>query len=138
MRFSDTAARERILSSEHGILCTLHPDRGVDAVPVCFAVFDDLLVVPVDMIKPKKSPPLQRIRNLDLDPRATLLCEHWNMADWTKLWWVRANLVRADFTPDQRLVLEQRLRDKYAQYADASFSDVVVFRISTLSGWSGA
>jgi PPOX class probable F420-dependent enzyme len=138
MRFSDTIARTRLLSSQHAVLCTLHPDRGVDAVPVCFAVVDDLLVVPIDMIKPKKSPLLQRTRNLELDPRATLLCERWDMADWTKLWWVRASMVRADCTPEQRLALEQKLREKYARYADAPFSEVLVFRIKALSGWSAA
>jgi len=135
---SDAAARAQLLSSEHAVLCTLHPERGVDAVPVCFAVIGDLLVVPVDTVKPKKSPLLRRIPNLDFDPRATLLCEHWDMADWTKLWWVRANMVRVDCAPDQRLSLEKKLREKYVQYSDAPFSDVLVFRISALSGWSAA
>ena len=31
-------------------------------------------------------------RNLEADPRATLLVEHWDRSDWSRLWWVRAEL----------------------------------------------
>ena len=60
------------------MLATRHPDRGVDAVPVCFVVDRTRVAVPVDLVKPKSSPSLQRNRNLDDDPRAVLLCDHWD------------------------------------------------------------
>ena len=41
------------------MLATRHPRRGVDAVPVCFAVADRTVVVPVDRVKPKGSTDLQ-------------------------------------------------------------------------------
>ena len=30
--------------------------------------------------------------NLAADPRASLLVEHWDAGDWSRLWWVRADL----------------------------------------------
>ena len=71
----------------------MHAERGVDAVPVAYAVDDDGYVgVPIDRVKPKASLRLQRERNLEADPRATLLVEHWDRSDWSRLWWVRAEL----------------------------------------------
>jgi hypothetical protein len=93
MRLAEHEARARLESHDHGILCTVHAERGVDAVPVAYAVDDDGYVgVPVDLVKPKASLRLQRERNLAADPRATLLVEHWDRGDWSRLWWVRAEL----------------------------------------------
>ena len=47
-------------SHDHGILCTAHAERGVDAVPVAYAVDDDGYVGgPIDRVKPKASLRLQ-------------------------------------------------------------------------------
>ena len=69
----------------------MHAVRGVDAVPVVYVVEGDV-GVPIDLVKPKRSTRLQRQPNLAADPRATLLVEHWDAADWSALWWVRAEL----------------------------------------------
>ena len=83
MRLADPEARARLELHDHGILCTVHAERGVDAVPVAYAVDDDGYVgVPIDLVKPKASLRLQRERNLEADPRATLLVEHWDRDDW--------------------------------------------------------
>ena len=79
MRLAEDEARARLTAFDHGILCTVHAERGVDAVPVAYAVDEDGYVgVPVDRVKPKASFRLQRERNLEADPRATLLVEHWD------------------------------------------------------------
>lgn len=96
MRLDEAEAMERLVQHDHGVLCTLHPVRGVDAVPVVFAVVEGHLGIPVDTVKPKSSTRLQRERNLATDPRATLLVEHWDRDDWSMLWWVRAELHRVD------------------------------------------
>ena len=58
-----------------------------------FAVSDDGHVgVPIDRVKPKSSSRLQREDNLEADPRGSLLVEHWETQDWSRLWWVRAQL----------------------------------------------
>ena len=93
MRLTEVEARARLAAHDHGILCTVHAERGVDAVPVAYVADEDGYVgVPVDLVKPKASVRLQRERNLEADPRATLLVEHWDRDDWSRLWWVRAEL----------------------------------------------
>ncbi|HUD17458.1 MAG TPA: hypothetical protein VMQ59_09350, partial [Acidimicrobiales bacterium] len=103
---------------------------------VCFAVDGELVAVPIDRVKPKASVQLQRSRNLDRDPRAVLLCDHWVAADWSRLWWVRVTLERIAGSPEERSSLEALLRRKYRQYAGQSFADVLVFRITEMTGWS--
>ena len=118
------------------MLATLHPWRGVDAVPACFAVAGSRLAVPVDRVKPKESTDLTRTRNLDADPRAVLLCDRWDHVDWSKLWWVRAWLERVTADPQERSSFESQLRERYPPYADEDFAELLVFRITALSGWS--
>jgi PPOX class probable F420-dependent enzyme len=116
----------------------VHPVRGVDAVPACFAYDGHNIGVPVDRVKPKSTTELQRARNLEADPRAALLCDQWDRDDWSRLWWVRASLERIVTLPQLRAALEVLLRDKYHQYESLPFADVLVFRVSALSGWSAS
>lgn len=138
MRLDATRARELLGGAESGVLATLHRQRGVDAVPACFAVDGERLAVPVDRVKPKTGDRLQRVRNLEYDPRAVLLCDHWDGDDWTRLWWVRASLERIDVTTVDRASSEERLRQKYRQYRHEPFADLLVFRIIELTGWVGS
>ena len=135
----DQARCEYLLDrAEHGVLSTLHADRGVDAVPVCFAIAGACVAIPVDRVKPKASVDLQRSRNLDNDPRAVLLCDHWDGTDWSQLWWVRVSLERVTGSAEERSSLETLLRLKYHQYEQQSFADLVVFHITEIAGWSGS
>lgn len=138
MRLNYDEARDRLTAHDHGILCTLHAERGVDAVPVAYAVDEDGYVgVPVDLVKPKVSSRLQRERNLEADPRATLLVEHWDRDDWSRLWWVRAELRwQADPAPDRLDALAGRLAESYPQYRDQPFARVLVLRIVGVTGWA--
>ncbi len=138
MRLTTTEARARLAAHDHGVLCTVHAERGVDAVPIVYAVDEDGFVgVPVDRVKPKSSPRLQRQRNLEADPRAGLLVEHWDRDDWSRLWWVRAELrwhgeaaaARADD-------LAGRLAAAYLQYRNHPFDLVLVLRIVGVTGWA--
>jgi PPOX class probable F420-dependent enzyme len=140
MRLAEHDARARLVAADHGILCTVHPERGVDAVPVAFAVDDDGYVgVPIDRVKPKVSLRLQRERNLEADPRATLLVEHWDPDDWTQLWWVRAELRRQDEAAAERpAALADQLARRYPQYRDRPFARVLVLRIVAVTGWTAA
>jgi hypothetical protein len=136
MRLDRASCHELLVRSERGVLATRHATRGADAVPVCFAVEGTLLGVPIDGVKPKASVELQRTRNLDAEPRATLLCDHWDADDWSRLWWVRASLVRVDGAPVERSTLESSLRLKYRQYHDHGFPGLLVFRIGEVTGWT--
>ncbi len=138
MKLTETKALTRLKTHDHAILCTLHAQRGVDAVPVAYAVSDDGYVgVPIDLVKPKSSLRLNRERNLEADPRATLLAEHWDSTDWSHLWWVRAELRwERDATADQLDDLGERLARRYIQYEDEPFANILVLRILSVSGWS--
>ncbi len=148
MPLSTDDARARLVAADHGVLSTLDPDRGLHAVPVCFAVVGDRLVVPVDRVKAKRSTDLRRTHNLALDPRATLLCEHWDRDDWSQLWWVRVEMRTAEVPADpsagpspdaaETRVLEQALRERYVQYRTAEFAALLVFDIVSVSGWAAA
>lgn len=137
MKLSTSRCEDLLAASDHGVLATPHPDRGADAVPVCFATDGPHVVVPVDLVKPKSGAALQRQRNLDVDPRAVLLCEHWDLSDWSRLWWVRASVTRIDPGEVTRGDLGALLAGKYPQYEHRPFADLIVFVVTGLSGWSG-
>ena len=136
MRLPVAEALARLQAHDHGVLSTVHPERGVDAVPCVYALDGERwLGIPVDRVKPKSSTRLRREANLAADQRATLLIEHWDRDDWSQLWWVRAEL---RFTGDQSraATLADRLVDRYAQYAGAPFDRILVFEIVAITGWS--
>jgi PPOX class probable F420-dependent enzyme len=133
MRLDEEDARARLAAHDHGVLCTVHAERGVDAVPVVYAVQDGYLGVPVDRVKPKASLRLQRERNLEADPRATLLVDHWDRDDWSRLWWVRAEL---RFQHGREEALAARLAERYPRYRDRPFARVLVLRIVGVTGWA--
>ena len=138
MRLADDEARARLAALDHGTLCTVHAARGVDAVPVTYVVDEDGYVgVPVDRVKPKASSRLQRERNMEADPRATLLVEHWDRGDWSRLWWVRAELRwQADAPAGRVAALAAGLAERYPQYRDQPFDRMLVLRIVGVAGWA--
>ncbi len=128
---------ERLAAYDHGVLATVHPRRGVDAVPVVYAVDDGHVGIPVDRVKPKASTRLQRELNLEADPRATLLVDHWDPVDWSRLWWVRAELRWVD-SVERVGRLGELLEERYPQYAGRPFEKVLVLRVERLTGWQAA
>lgn len=138
MKLPDDEALARLVAHHHGVLCTLHTERGVDAVPVVYAVDDDGYVgVPVDRVKPKSSSRLQRERNLEGDPRATLLIGHWDRHDWSQLWWVRAELSwQGDAAGERAATLGAVLADTFPQYRNQPFTKVLVLRLVGVTGWA--
>lgn len=139
MRMNADDARARLDAEVHGVLATMHPTRGPDPQPVVYAVVGDHLGVPIDRVKPKSRTRLQREDNLAADPRGTLLIEHWDADDWTRLWWVRAELQHvADPSPAVIDELADRLAGTVPQYADKPFHRVLVCQIVSVTGWSAA
>ena len=138
MRLTEHEARARLAAHDHGVLCTVHAERGVDAVPAVYVVDEDGWVgIPVDQVKPKSSSRLQRERNLEADPRAALLVEHWDRGDWSRLWWVRAELRWQGDAPAARAAdLAARLARAYPQYQDQPFTRVLVLRVVGVTGWA--
>jgi hypothetical protein len=137
MHLERSEALRRAAAADHGVLAT-QGRRGADLVPACFAIDGERVAIPIDSVKPKASTALGRIRNLERDPRATLLVEHWDPVDWTTLWWVRLLLLRSDEAPEQVAALERALRDRYPQYAGAPFVEVLTFRVDHVAGWAAS
>lgn len=141
MNLSSEHSHTRLAAHDHGVLATLHATRGADLVPVVYTVVDGHVGVPVDLVKPKSSTRLGRERNLEADPRATLLVEHWDPVDWSALWWVRAQLRWLGHDSDATVSglagrLAERLAERHAQYHDRPFARVLVFRIDAVTGWA--
>ena len=138
MKLAPVDCRHRLAAGDHGVLCTVHSARGVDAVPVVYTLDPDGYIgVPVDRVKPKQSLRLQRERNLELDPRATLLVEHWDRRDWSRLWWVRAELRwERSPSPERTAAMAAVLADRFDQYRDLPFARWLVLRVVDLHGWA--
>jgi PPOX class probable F420-dependent enzyme len=117
----------------------MHPERGVDPVPVVFAVLNGLIGVPVDTVKPKRSLSLGRVANVARDPRCALLVEHYS-EDWSDLWWVRvharASPPASSAEPDPAWV--HALAERYPPYRrPGAVLAVMVLRPTKVSGWAG-
>ena len=140
MRLAEDEALARLAAHDHGVLCTVHAERGVDAVPVVYVKDEDGFVgVPVDRVKPKSSLRLQRERNLEADARATLLVEQWDRDDWSRLWWVRAELRwQGNDVAAREESLANELARRFHQYRDRPFARVLVLRIVAVSGWAAS
>lgn len=130
MRLDADSAWSLLLSTDHGVLSTVHPTRGVDAVPVVFAAVDDArLAIPIDTVKAKSTTRLQRLANIDRDPRCVLLVDHYD-DDWSQLWWVRVH-ARASVTD----VVPERLRRFPAYSTPDAIVAAIVLTPTEVTGW---
>lgn len=114
----------------------MRPDGDIDLVPIVFAFVDETLYFAVDH-KPKTTQRLTRLRNIDHDPRVTVLFDRYS-DDWTQLWWVRMR-GSASVLPDQELRTRplDALVAKYEQYADLRpDGPVVCIEPTEWAGWS--
>jgi PPOX class probable F420-dependent enzyme len=126
----------RVEHARHGVLGTVHDGRGVDAVPVVFAVVDGLIVVPIDTVKPKRSTRLTRVANLARDPRCVLLVEHY-ADDWSQLWWVRIHALGSVLAPEAAWL--DALAVRYPPYrSPGAIMAMLVLRSTVVTGWAAA
>ena len=117
------------------MLATVHPVRGTDAVPVVFALLaGPRIVVPVDAVKPKRRTRLQRVVNIERDPRCVLLVEHYE-EDWERLWWVRIHATARESPVTGDAV--DALRARYPRYgAPESIVTTLVLVPTAVTGWA--
>jgi PPOX class probable F420-dependent enzyme len=117
-------------------LATIGSDGAPDVVPITFAIDGDVLYTAVDH-KPKRTRRLQRLTNIERDPRVTVLVDHYD-DDWTTLWWYRlrgeASVVTAGPDFDAGVTA---LREKYQHYRERPpAGPVVVVRITNRRAWT--
>ena len=135
---NEDEARRRFAASPVARLGTVRPDGSPHLVPVTFAVDGDTVYTAIDA-KPKRSRRLQRVENLEAEPRCTLLVDHYD-GDWSRLWWVRADghadVVDDPSSADHSLEL---LVARYPDYADAPpAGPVIVVHVSRWHGWAAS
>jgi PPOX class probable F420-dependent enzyme len=129
--------RSRFESARVARLATINPSGGVDLVPVTFAFLDDDTIVTAIDHKPKTTRELHRLRNIERDPRVTVLADHYD-EDWTRLWWLRA---RGHATVERSGPLLARsidaLQGRYAQYVERPpDGPAIVIRVEEWRGWA--
>ena len=95
----------------------------------------NLIFTAVDA-KPKRSARLQRLVNLELEPRCSLLVDHYE-DDWSRLWWVRADGEAAVMEPGAATEGLAALLDRHIQYREqAPPGPLLAVRVTHWSGWS--
>jgi PPOX class probable F420-dependent enzyme len=125
-------------------LATVTPDGVPHVVPVVFAVDQgdqdggdsaEIVYTAVDA-KPKTTQRLRRLANIENNPQASLLVDHYS-DDWTQLWWVRADGVATIHHDDEQMQTGYRLlRAKYTQYQSVPLNGpVIAVALRRWSSW---
>lgn len=103
-----------------------------------FAVSGDTIFSAVDS-KPKRSTALRRLANVAESPRVAAIADHYDDADWSALWWVRADGSGRVLHPEdpEAVAAVGLLAQRYAQYRDlAPTGPVLAIDVARWSGWS--
>jgi PPOX class probable F420-dependent enzyme len=99
-------------------LATVDPTGRPHVLPVCFAESDGAIYTPIDE-KPKTGDPrsLRRLRNILANPAVSLVVDHYEDDDWSRLLWMQVR-GRAALVEDraERTRAHAALRARYQQY----------------------
>jgi PPOX class probable F420-dependent enzyme len=133
VRLGTEVCRQRLAAADRAVLASTGADLRPHLVPVTFALDGDELVIAIDQ-KPKSTTDLRRLRNIAWNPRVAILCDRYD-ADWTQLWWVRADgAARID---QQNPAAVESLAAKYPPYRlDPPRGPVITVTIDNWAGWS--
>lgn len=129
----------RLRSARVGRLATVTPERRPHVVPFVYALVEEpssLRAYWVIDRKPKRSPRLKRIRNLEQNPAAELVVDGYD-EDWDRLWWVRASGTgRVVESVVERSEALAALQAKYPQYLnDPPSGPFFAIDIEAIMGW---
>jgi PPOX class probable F420-dependent enzyme len=133
---TEAEARRRFAGARVARLATVGQGGSPHLVPIVFALAGETIYSVVDA-KPKRTTRLRRLENIDSNPRASVLVDHYDDADWSALWWVRADgqarVLEAD-QPEARRAVEL-LHERYPQ--QRASGAVLAIEVERWSGWSG-
>ena len=106
---------------------------------VTFALIDQFAVTAIDH-KPKSTRRLQRIVNIEANPVASLLVDHYDDADWDHLWWVRVDGKAAIYHEGSlRERAIEALAIKYVQYEERPpEGPVIAVALDDVSSWASS
>jgi len=131
-------ARERFAAARIAHLGTADGAAHPHLVPIVFAVDADTIYTAVDA-KPKRTTALRRLANVAENPAVTVLVDHYDDADWSRLWWVRADgtgRVLEPATPEARRAVDL-LTLRYPQHArERPPGPVLAVDVTSWSAWS--
>jgi PPOX class probable F420-dependent enzyme len=123
---------QRVELARVGRLGTITAAGRPHLVPVCFTLRDDIAYTAVDA-KPKSTLDLRRLHNIDHEPAACLLVDHYD-EEWAQLWWVRMDgTARVVESAAEAESAKAGLRAKYSQYGRLAIPGQVI--ALTISGW---
>lgn len=132
---TEEEARERFSAARVARLATADAGGRPHLVPIVFVVQGDRVYSVVDA-KPKRTAALRRLANVRQNPAVALLVDHYDDADWSSLWWVRAEgrarVLEADEPEARRAVA--LLGDRYPQ--QVATGAVLAVDVERWSGWS--
>jgi PPOX class probable F420-dependent enzyme len=131
-------ARASFAAARVARLATAGRDGQPHLVPITFAVDGDRIYTAVDH-KPKTTRDLRRLRNIEENPRVSLLADHY-AEDWATLWWVRVDgraiILEEDMVLDRHL---DALAARYEQYRQVRpEGPVIVIEVDRWTGWAGS
>lgn len=137
----DTWQQELIEAARVAALATSGPGGQPHVVPIAFVYDDGHLFTPLDR-KPKRKGPkqLQRVQDLEHNPRAAVLVQHYE-ADWSRLAWIqlrgRGSVVEDGPVRDRAI---EMLRAKYPQYAELPLTDrpIIALEVDQAISWRAA
>lgn len=138
MRLSEAECRQRFATGGVARLASVRPDGTPHLVPIVFALVQDVVYSAIDH-KPKGPGRLQRLTNLEAEPRCSLLVDSYD-PDWSRLWWVRADGL-AEILPDpgHRHPGLLALAERYEAYRDRlPTSTLVAVTVTRWSGWAAS
>ncbi len=115
MSLPDAEVQARLDTWPVARLATIGADGRPHLVPIVFARSSGALWSPIDG-KPKRGGELARLRNIERDPRVSLLLVHYH-DDWNQLWWIRIDGRASLLGGGADAEAEAALRRKYPQYA---------------------
>ncbi len=126
-----------VLARRLAHLATADREGRPHVVPVCFALGEGSLYIPIDE-KPKRRPlALKRLRNIAENPFAAVVVDRYE-EDWTRLGWVmlrgRAEILESGAEHERAQAL---LRARYPQYATMRLEGlpVIALRIEKAASW---
>jgi PPOX class probable F420-dependent enzyme len=127
-------ARALLASARVARLATVDAEGRPHLVPICFAVDGNRIVTAVDH-KPKRTTALARLANIAANPRVSVLADHYDDGDWSRLWWARADGIATVVASDPDAVAA--LAGRYSQYRDHRPSGpVTVIAVERWTGWA--
>jgi PPOX class probable F420-dependent enzyme len=138
VRLPEGEARGRFASVPVARLGTADAAGRPHVVVITFAVEGDMIYTAVDR-KPKSGTNLKRLRNVEENPRVTVLTDEYS-EDWDRLWWARAD-GRAAVLAGEREIAEplRLLAERYWQYREAPpTGPVLAITVERWSGWTAA